>query len=78
MGSDRVDQRQERLHGHDVFAPGSARRTRSGCACRTGAVQVERIKALERNQRERRHVNEILHKASAYFAQAEFACRSEP
>src|SRR5271155_285365 len=31
----------------------------------------ERIKALERENRELRQVNEILRKASAYFAQAE-------
>jgi transposase len=30
----------------------------------------ERIKALERENRELRQVNEILRKASAYFAQA--------
>lgn len=33
--------------------------------------QKERIKALEREVRELRQVNEILRKASAYFAQAE-------
>jgi transposase len=31
----------------------------------------ERLKALEREVRELRQVNEILRKASAYFAQAE-------
>ena len=31
----------------------------------------ERIKALERENRELRQANEILRKASAYFAQAE-------
>ena len=31
----------------------------------------ERIKALERENRELRRANEILRKASAYFAQAE-------
>ena len=33
--------------------------------------EKERIKALEREVRELRQVNEILRKASAYFAQAE-------
>src|SRR3990172_6273285 len=33
----------------------------------------DRIKALERENRELRQANEILRKASAYFAQAEFA-----
>ena len=32
----------------------------------------ERLKALERENRELRQANEILRKASAYFAQAEF------
>jgi transposase len=31
---------------------------------------AERLKALEREDRERRQANEILRKASAYFAQA--------
>ena len=33
---------------------------------------AERLKALERENRELRQANEILRKASAYFAQAEF------
>ena len=32
---------------------------------------AEKMKALERENRELRQANEILHKASAYFAQAE-------
>jgi transposase len=36
----------------------------------------ERIKALERENRELRQANEILRKASAYFAMAEFDRRS--
>jgi len=36
----------------------------------------ERIKALERENRELRQANEILRKASAYFAQAELDRRS--
>jgi transposase-like protein len=34
--------------------------------------EQERIKALERENRELRKANEILRKASAYFVQAEF------
>ena len=34
-------------------------------------AEADRIKALEREVRELRQVNEILRKASAYFAQAE-------
>ncbi len=40
--------------------------------------QRERITALEREVRELRQANEILRKASAYFAQAELDRRSKP
>jgi transposase-like protein len=38
----------------------------------------ERIKALERENRELRQANEILRKASAYFVQAELDRRFKP
>jgi len=38
----------------------------------------DRLKALERENRELRQANEILHKASAYFAQAELDRRYKP
>ncbi len=38
----------------------------------------ERLKALERENRELRRANEILRKASAYFAQAELDRRGKP
>ena len=37
-----------------------------------------RLKALERENRELRQANEILRKASAYFAQAELDRRFKP
>jgi transposase len=40
-------------------------------------VERERIRALERENRELRQANEILRKASAYFAQAELDRRSK-
>src|SRR5918995_3402744 len=40
--------------------------------------EQERIKSLERENRELRQVNEILRKASAYFAQAELDRRWKP
>ena len=48
--------------------------------CRAGLTtdERERIKALERENRELRQANEILRKASAYFAQAELDRRSKP
>jgi len=47
---------------------------------RTGLTRDERtrLKALERENRELRRSNEILRKASAYFAQAELDRRSKP
>jgi transposase len=39
---------------------------------------AEKLKALERENRELRQANEILRKASAYFAQAELDRRSKP
>ena len=42
------------------------------------AEMRERMKALERENRELRQANEILRKASAYFAQAELDRRSKP
>lgn len=41
-------------------------------------ADVERIKTLERENRELRQANEILRKASAYFAQAELDRRFKP
>jgi transposase len=41
-------------------------------------VEQERIKSLEREVRELRQANEILRKASAYFAMAELDRRSKP
>ncbi len=40
--------------------------------------EAQRIKALEREVRELRQANEILRKASAYFAQAELDRRFKP
>ena len=42
------------------------------------AEERDRIKALEREVRELRQANEILRKASAYFAMAELDRRSKP
>ena len=41
-------------------------------------AEQDRIKVLERENRELRQANEILRKASAYFAQAELDRRSKP
>jgi transposase len=47
---------------------------RAGCT----TEERERLKALERENRELRQANEILRKASAYFAQAELDRRFRP
>ena len=39
---------------------------------------AEKLKSLERENRELRQANEILRKASAYFAMAELDRRSKP
>ena len=45
---------------------------------REDADERARIRTLERENRELRQANEILRKASAYFAQAELDRRSKP
>jgi transposase len=56
------------------------RRTERDRGLRAGPTtdDRERIKALERENRELRQANEILRKASAYFAQAELDRRFKP
>jgi transposase-like protein len=48
------------------------------CGPDRAARSEERIKSLEREVRELRQANEILRKASAYFAMAELDRRSKP
>jgi transposase len=56
------------------------RQAERDCGEREGQTRSERerIKALEREVRELRQANEILRKASAYFAQAELDRRFKP
>ena len=53
-------------------------RARQRRARRRPSEVAERLKALERENRDLRQVNEILRKASAYFAQAELDRRFKP
>ena len=58
-----------------------SRRPRSIAAQREPGVptdMADKLKALERENRELRQANEILRKASAYFAMAELDRRSKP
>jgi transposase len=59
---------------------GWVRQAEGDAGSRTGVTSEERmrLKALERENRELRQANEILRKASAYFAQAELDRRSKP
>ncbi|EFH10678.1 ISHne1, transposase OrfA [Pseudoroseomonas cervicalis ATCC 49957] len=59
---------------------GRVRQAERDQGLRPGATRAggERIKALEREVREVRQANEILRKASAYFALAEFDRRRTP
>jgi transposase len=50
----------------------------SGVRAGVPTEAAERLKALERENRELRQANEILRKASAYFAQAELDRRFKP
>jgi transposase len=50
----------------------------SGMRAGVPADVAERLKALERENRDLRQANEILRKASAYFAQAELDRRFKP
>jgi transposase len=50
----------------------------SGGAAGPTTEMAARLKALERENRELRQANEILRKASAYFAQAELDRRHKP
>ncbi len=79
VGGDHLDCRQDRLHGADAAYLGAAGRARPGPASPVLTTdERERMKALERENRELRQANEILRKASAYFAQAELDRRWKP
>ena len=49
----------------------------SGRRAGVSTEMAEKMKALERENRELRHANEIIRKASAYFAMAELDRRSK-
>ena len=57
---------------------GTFRSSSSSQACPLPSEGARQIKALERENRELRQANEILRKASAYFAMAELDRRSKP
>ena len=71
MGGDLFDRHEDRLHGGDTTALDTAVREGQRRARGATTAERERIKELEREVRELRQANEILRKASAYFAEAE-------
>jgi transposase-like protein len=77
MGGDHVDSGEDWLHGRDAarLAPRGGEPT-SG-ASGVVAQDRDRLKLLEREVKELRRANEILRKASAYFAQAELDRREK-
>ncbi len=79
MGGDRRRSRRRLAARRRRCAAGCGRRN-GITACEPGRRSAEqaRIKALERENRELRQANEILRKASAYFAMAELDRRSKP
>jgi transposase-like protein len=71
MGDDRFRFSQDRLHGADASGVGEEGGGRQRQASWRSDRYAEKLKALERENRELRQANEILRQASAYFAQAE-------
>ena len=71
MGGDRLGVVEGGLFGRDASQVGASGGTRPRPATGVTSEERERLKALERENLELRRANEILRKASAYFAQAE-------
>jgi transposase-like protein len=71
MGGDPIDRKQDRLH--DGVATALVRQAERDRGVRAGLSTSERdrVKDLEGEVRELKRANEILRKASAFFAQAE-------
>ena len=78
MVGHRLDRGEDRLHGGDLAQWVRQAERDQGLRAGPTTAEQERIKALERENREVRQANEILKKASAYFAMAELDRRSKP
>lgn len=68
---DHVDRWEDRLHAGDAAEVGAAVQRDAGKAPGLATGERERLKELGREVRELKRANEILRKASAFFAQAE-------
>ena len=71
MGGDRVDRGEDRLYSGDAAEVGRQVERDTGSRPGLTSDEKQRLKDLERENRELRRANEILRKASAFFAQAE-------
>jgi transposase len=71
VGGEHVDRQQVRLHSGDLRNWVRQAERDSGQRGGLTTDERQRLKELERDNRELRRANEILRKASAYFAQAE-------
>ncbi len=72
MGGDGVDSTEDRLHIPETLRTWIRQsETDQGVRGGLSTSDRERLKELERENRELKRANEILRKASAYFAQAE-------
>src|SRR5262245_3567175 len=71
VGRDRVDRGEDRVLRGDVAALGVAGRACQGAPAGADYGGGQRLKRREREVVELRRANEILKRASAYFAQAE-------
>ena len=79
LGGNHLDRGQNWLHRARPCAIGLKKAERdNGRAPGLTTEMAARLKALERENRELRQANEILRKASAYFAQAELDRRHKP
>ena len=71
MGSGGVDRGEDRLRAADAARVVEKAEVDGGKRAGVPTEVADKLKALERENRELRQANEILRKASAYFAQAE-------
>jgi transposase len=78
LGGGDLDRSQDRLHAQTLHDWVKKAEIDSGQRAGVPTEMAEKLKALERENRELRQANEILRKASAYFAMAELDRRSKP
>lgn len=78
MGGDRLDRGKIGCTAATLRSWVRQARRKAGQHAGASTEERERIRALEREVREPRQANEILRKASAYFAQAELDRRLKP